>query len=622
MSASAIPPSSADRKSRKSRKSGKSGKSGKSSSKASSSSSKKHSHKSSSSQKVKRPHRVVVEAKVAEEPASGFGGAPKIAEDEITLVEQKGAGCFGTVWAGKCRGANVAIKIPKNQEGLTEKKIQEFVKEVEIMSKIFHPNVTLFMGACLEPGKVMIVTELLQNNVEELLRSTIPLSLTDRIRMARDAARGMAWLHGSNPKIIHRDLKTSNLLFVEHEGTYTIKVCDFGLSQLLEGDDSQDKKNAIGSPLWMAPEVMQKKPFNERADVYSFGIMLWEFYTRKAPFPHHRDFEEFKQAVAVKDERPEIPPECEASLVSLMKKCWHKDPDRRPPFPRVAKYLEKIMVDVAINDEVGRKFWKDNMIEDEAVDNPIEVVEWDDFLVFFAGFLQPLGTPLSDTATLDEIRKATLNQLNEFQQRSETHARRVAEAFRAYEDREWEWEDPKQLMKHIDWKCLHAVLHETTKDGREIVRMTKFGEILHWFGPLERSPNGPHEEGGFLARLREVLSCPWFHGSLSGQKASKLLLDKEAGTFMVRFSSQPGSFAVSRVTRAKQINHVRVLHEGNEYKLEGSASTSPTLPAVIKGASEKLFLETPCPGNQYSHLFVSADVANTVGEQNYLYCDD
>jgi serine/threonine protein kinase len=390
---------------------------------------------------------------------------------------------------------------------------------------------------------------------------------------------------------------------------------------LLEGEDSKDKKNAIGSPLWMAPEVMLKKAFNEKADVYSFGIMLWEFFTRKPPFPHHKDFEEFKNAVAVNGERPEIPAGCEASLVTLMKKCWHKDPERRPSFPRVARYLESIMVDTSISDEVGRRFWKENMIEEEAVDNPIEVVEWEDFLVFFAGFLQPLGTPLPETATPDQIRKATFNQLNEFQQRSEAHALRVAEAFKTAEEREMDWEDPAVLMKHIEWKCLHSVLVEVTKDGREIVRMTKFGEILHWFGPLEISDKGPLAPGLFLSRLRDVLKEGWFHGFISGPKATKDLLDKEPGTFMVRFSSQPGSFAVSRVTRSKQITHVRVLHEKGAYWLEGSTATFDTLTGVIKASAEKLFLRTPCPGNQYAHLFVSADKANTVSEFNYQVAD-
>src|SRR3989338_4481279 len=261
------------------------------------------------------------------------------------------------------------------------------------------------------------------------------------------------------------------------------------------------------------------------------------------------------------------------------------------------------------------------MIEEEAVDNPIEVVEWEDFLVFFAGFLQPLGTPLDDAATPEQIRKATFNQLNEFQQRSEAHARRVAEAFKSSEERDMEWEDHAVLMKHIEWKCLHSVLVEVTKDGREIVRMTKFGEILHWFGPLEISEKGPLTPGLFLSRLRDVLKEGWFHGFISGPKATKDLLDKEPGTFMVRFSSQPGSFAVSRVTRSKQITHVRVLHEKGAYWLEGSTATFDTLTGVIKASAEKLFLRTPCPGNQYAHLFVSAERANTVSEFNYQVAD-
>src|SRR3989338_10890243 len=112
------------------------------------------------------------------------------------------------------------------------------------------------------------------------------------------------------------------------------------------------------------------------------------------------------------------------------------------------------MVDTSISDEVGRRFWKENMIEEEAVDNPIEVVEWEDFLVFFAGFLQPLGVPLPETATAEQIRKATFNQLNEFQQRSEAHARPVAEPFKNSEERDMEWEAPPVLMKHIEWKGL------------------------------------------------------------------------------------------------------------------------------------------------------------------------
>jgi SH2 domain/Protein tyrosine and serine/threonine kinase len=351
--------------------------------------------------------------------------------------------------------------------------------------------------------------------------------------------------------------------------------------------------------------------------------MLWEFLTRKPPFPHHRDFETFKHAVSVKGERPEIPATCVPSLKKLMRKCWHKEPQRRPSFPRIVRALEHIIVDVAITDEVGRKFWKDNMIEEEAIDNPIEVVEWEDFLVFFAGFLEPMGEPLPDDASLDQIRSATINQVNDFQQRSDRHFHRVLEAFQD-NDRDLEWDDPEELLKHIEWQCLHAILAEQTKDGREIVRMSKFGQVLNWFGPLEMIDEGPLAAGGFLDRIRNVLKEPWFHGNVSGQVASKSLLDKEPGAFLVRFSSQPGSFAVSKVGRSKTITHVRIQHTDQKYWLEGSTATFPTLGQVIDNASSKLFLQEACPGSPFGHLFVSDETKNYVptdGGNNYLVCD-
>ena len=103
--------------------------------------------------------------------------------------------------------------------------------------------------------------------------------------MARDAAKGMAWLHGSNPVFIHRDLKTSNLLVGED---WNIKICDFGLSQIKKRGEHylrDGMEGAKGTPLWMSPEVMSGEHFNEKADIYSFGIVLWEILTRKRTLP-------------------------------------------------------------------------------------------------------------------------------------------------------------------------------------------------------------------------------------------------------------------------------------------------------------------------------------------------
>ena len=92
-----------------------------------------------------------------------------------------------------------------------------------------------------------------------------------RLSMAYDVAKGMNYLHKRNPPIVHRDLKSPNLLV---DKKYTVKVCDFGLSRL-KANTFLSSKSAAGTPEWMAPEVLRDEPSNEKSDVYSFGVILW-----------------------------------------------------------------------------------------------------------------------------------------------------------------------------------------------------------------------------------------------------------------------------------------------------------------------------------------------------------
>src|SRR5699024_2207533 len=129
-------------------------------------------------------------------------------------------------------------------------------------SSIFHPNICLFMGACTDPERLFIVAEYMPGGkLETLLHSAVELPLVKRMMFAIDAALGMTWLHQNNPIVIHRDLKTSNLLLDENG---RVKVCDFGLSQIKDpGTFIADGNKAKGTPLWMAPEVMQSHRFDE-----------------------------------------------------------------------------------------------------------------------------------------------------------------------------------------------------------------------------------------------------------------------------------------------------------------------------------------------------------------------
>ena len=126
------------------------------------------------------------------------------------------------------------------------------------------------MGACThDPKRLMIVTELMRTDLEKYLRNPrnkSSLTLYRRMLLARDAALGLSWLHGSDPIFIHRDVKPSNFLL---DDALRCKITDFGLSQIRHrGERLVDRAGAVGTPLYMAPEVLNGAPFTEKSDVY------------------------------------------------------------------------------------------------------------------------------------------------------------------------------------------------------------------------------------------------------------------------------------------------------------------------------------------------------------------
>jgi serine/threonine protein kinase len=140
-------------------------------------------------------------------------------------------------------------------------------------------------------------------------------------------------MHKCNPIILHRDLKSDNLLVT---GDWTIKVADFGLSRF-----RSDKKTMtqVGTPMWMAPEVILGEKYTERADVYSFGIILWEIMTRREPY-EDKEAMQIVLEVVNKGLRPTIPTEfADCPLVPLMRDCWKEEPNHRPVFSVILSRL-------------------------------------------------------------------------------------------------------------------------------------------------------------------------------------------------------------------------------------------------------------------------------------------
>ncbi|XP_042479023.1 serine/threonine-protein kinase CTR1-like [Macadamia integrifolia] len=202
---------------------------------------------------------------------------------DLVLKERIGAGSFGTVHRADWNGSDVAVKILMEQDFLAER-FKEFLREVLLMKRLRHPNIVLFMGAVTQPPNLSIVTEYLsRGSLYRLLHKPGAREVLDerrRLNMAYDVAKGMNYLHRHNPPIVHRDLKSPNLLV---DRKYTVKVCDFGLSRL-KANTFLSSKSAAGTPEWMAPEVLRDEPSNEKSDVYSFGVILWELVTLQQPW--------------------------------------------------------------------------------------------------------------------------------------------------------------------------------------------------------------------------------------------------------------------------------------------------------------------------------------------------
>ncbi|XP_028783038.1 serine/threonine-protein kinase CTR1 [Neltuma alba] len=262
---------------------------------------------------------------------------------ELILKDKIGTGSFGTVLRADWRGSDVAVKILKVQ-GFDAERYEEFRKEVSLMKRLRHPNIVLFMGAVFEQPNLSIVTEYLsRGSLFELLRmpdARLVLSEKRRLSMAYDVASGMNYLHQMRPPIVHRDLKSPNLLV---DDTYTVKVCDFGLSRT-KANTFLSSKTAAGTPEWMAPEVIRGEPSNEKCDIFSFGVILWELVTLQQPW-RNLNPSQVVAAVGFMDRRLEMPTYVNPKVVALIQLCWAVEPSSRPSFSYIMNFLQQMIAD-------------------------------------------------------------------------------------------------------------------------------------------------------------------------------------------------------------------------------------------------------------------------------------
>jgi serine/threonine protein kinase len=256
--------------------------------------------------------------------------------DEIVLGKQVGMGSYGVVHRGQWKGVEVAVKRFVKQK-LDERRMLEFRAEVAFLSELHHPNVVLFIGACIKSPNLCIVTEFAkQGSLKDLVGcASVKLPWMRKLELLRSAAMGISYLHSLDPVIVHRDVKPSNLLVDE---SWNVKVADFGFARIKEENATMTR---CGTPCWTAPEVIRGEKYDERADVYSFGIVMWEVLTRKQPFGG-RNFMGVSLDV-LEGKRPQVPGDCPVEFKKLMKKCWHASAVKRPSMENVLARLENLL---------------------------------------------------------------------------------------------------------------------------------------------------------------------------------------------------------------------------------------------------------------------------------------
>lgn len=253
-------------------------------------------------------------------------------------------GAFGKLYRGTYNGEDVAIKLlerPENDPERAQLMEQQFVQEVMMLANLTHPNVVRFIGACRKPVVWCILTEYAKGgSVRQFLmrrqNRSVPLKLA--VKQALDVARGMAYVHGLG--FIHRDLKSDNLLIFADK---SIKIADFGVARIEVQTEGMTPET--GTYRWMAPEMIQHRPYNQKVDVYSFGIVLWELITGMLPFQNMTAVQA-AFAVVNKGARPIVPPDCLPVLGEIMTRCWDANPDVRPPFTEVVMMLENAEMEV------------------------------------------------------------------------------------------------------------------------------------------------------------------------------------------------------------------------------------------------------------------------------------
>jgi tRNA A-37 threonylcarbamoyl transferase component Bud32 len=263
----------------------------------------------------------------------------------INIGDKIGEGGFAVIHKGQWLYTDIAVKIIFNPK-ITEDLLDEFNNEIQMLSHMNHPNIISIIGICTKP-KLAIVSEYAsKGSLFDLLykNKSLEISLNQKLFIIIEVCKALCYL--SNKNIVHRDIKSHNILI---KSDFSIKLCDFGLAKHVK-NLNKGTNQFSGTPSYMAPELFNKKPYNEKVDIFAFGTLMWEILARKVPYEGF-DALQIKTIVSEGKDMPipitqeKIPDE----LFKLINKCRLLKYENRPDFQTVIQSLIEIRNKYGLN---------------------------------------------------------------------------------------------------------------------------------------------------------------------------------------------------------------------------------------------------------------------------------